>query len=144
MYRFFVTETKIHHQDKLEYFLWCISGINHYKSQVAVTSFWATSMLVTDDGDEMCWWQFENVGNGFGHFSHQHSKIVTSSKSPTWQCRQHDCSPLGLPFSKNFDFWLVTIPPYKNIHTALSNTSWHQHQCRKNKSVIMTWLSGGF
>ena len=31
----------------------------------------ATSMLVTDVGNEMCWWQFEDVGDGFGHFGHQ-------------------------------------------------------------------------
>ena len=31
-----------------------------------------TSMLLTDIGDEMCWWQFKDVGDGFGHFGHQH------------------------------------------------------------------------
>ena len=32
----------------------------------------ATSMLMTDVGDEMCWWQLWDVGDGFGHFCHQH------------------------------------------------------------------------
>ena len=29
-------------------------------------------MLVTDNGDEMCWRQFCYVGDGFGRFCHQH------------------------------------------------------------------------
>ena len=72
-------------------------------------------MLVTDVGDEMCWGQFEDVDDGFGHFGdqnplslnisvgHQHpkdftkililspswlSKIVTNCKSPILS-RQH-------------------------------------------------------
>jgi len=79
----------------------------------------ATSMLVTDVGDEMCWWQFEDVGYGFGHFDnqhpqslnisvgHRHPKDVTNCKSmspnilklsPTVsQCHQHDCSPMRWP-----------------------------------------------
>ena len=32
----------------------------------------ATSMLVTDVGDEMCWRKLWDVGDGFGHFGHQH------------------------------------------------------------------------
>ena len=31
-----------------------------------------TSMLVTDVGDEMCWRQLLDVGDGFGYFDHQH------------------------------------------------------------------------
>ena len=30
-----------------------------------------TSMLVMDVGDEICWWQLKDVGDGFGHFDHQ-------------------------------------------------------------------------
>ena len=33
----------------------------------------ATSMLVTDVGDKMCWRQLWGVGDGFGRFCHQHS-----------------------------------------------------------------------
>ena len=29
-------------------------------------------MLMTDVGDEMCWWQLEIIGDGFGDFVHQH------------------------------------------------------------------------
>ena len=36
-------------------------------------TFFATSMLVMDFGDEMCWWQFKDIGDCFGHFGHQHS-----------------------------------------------------------------------
>ena len=32
----------------------------------------ATPMLVTDVGDEICWRQLLDVGDGFGHFRHQH------------------------------------------------------------------------
>ena len=29
-------------------------------------------MSVTEDGDEMCCRQLQDVGDGFGHFAHQH------------------------------------------------------------------------
>ena len=32
----------------------------------------STSMLVTDVGDEMFWSKFQDVGDDFGHFGHQH------------------------------------------------------------------------
>ena len=31
-----------------------------------------TSMLVTNDGDEMCWRKLWDLGDGFGRFCHQH------------------------------------------------------------------------
>ena len=31
----------------------------------------ATSMLVTDVWDEICWWQLLDVGDSFDHFGHQ-------------------------------------------------------------------------
>ena len=31
-----------------------------------------TSMMVTDVGDEMCWWHLKDVVDSFGHFGHQH------------------------------------------------------------------------
>ena len=30
------------------------------------------SMSLTEDGDEMCCRQLKDVGDGFGHFAHQH------------------------------------------------------------------------
>jgi len=73
-------------------------------------------MLVTDVGDEMCWWQLWDVGDGFDRFCHQHTlsfckasgtnipkmspiskfchfheKIATKIKSPTSTCHQHLC-----------------------------------------------------
>ena len=78
----------------------------------------AISMLVTDFGEEMCWRQFQDVGDAFGYFGHQHplslnisvghqypknvnnieilsltSKIDTKIKSPTSTCHQHLCGP---------------------------------------------------
>ena len=35
----------------------------------------STSMLVTDVGDEMCWSKFQDVGDDFGHFGHQHRML---------------------------------------------------------------------
>ena len=40
----------------------------------------ATSMLVTDAGDEMCCWQFYDDGDGFGHFGHQHLSLNFSTR----------------------------------------------------------------
>ena len=28
-------------------------------------------MLVMNVGDEMCWWQLSDIGDGFDHFCHQ-------------------------------------------------------------------------
>ena len=36
-------------------------------------SFMLTSVLVTDVGDEMCWWRLYDVGDGFSNFDYQHS-----------------------------------------------------------------------
>ena len=36
-------------------------------------------MLVTDVGDEMCWRQLLDVGDGFGRFCHQHSLTFNMS-----------------------------------------------------------------
>ena len=78
----------------------------------------ATSILVTDVGDEMCWRLFWDVGDVLAisvtnilylstlssgtniqkmlptsKFCHQHPKIVTNIKSPTSTRHQHLCSP---------------------------------------------------
>ena len=64
-------------------------------------------MLVTDVGNDMCWWQLWDVGNGFSPFRHQHPlsfnisvgyqhpKHVTNIKIPstTPNCHQNLCSP---------------------------------------------------
>ena len=64
----------------------------------------ATSMLVADVGDEMCWWQLWDVGGGFGHFygkhplslhlsvKHQPLKDVTNIEIqlPTLSHQHHD------------------------------------------------------
>ena len=66
-----------------------------------------TSMLVTDVGNELCWWQLSDIGDGFAHFGslyfyisigHQNVKDVTYIKihSPTstnrhQHCHQHYC-----------------------------------------------------
>ena len=39
----------------------------------------ATSMLVTDVGDELCWRQLLDVGEGFGRFCHQHPLSFNTS-----------------------------------------------------------------
>ena len=60
-------------------------------------------MFVTDAGNEMCWWQPLDVGDGFGHFGyhhqlsfyisvgHQHSKDATKIEilSPTFKNCHH-------------------------------------------------------
>ena len=33
---------------------------------------WVTSLLVTDVGDEMGWWQLHDVGDSFSHFGYRH------------------------------------------------------------------------
>ena len=45
-------------------------------------------MLATDIGDEMCWWQFEDVGDGFGHFGHQDPLLLNISVRNHQFCNQ--------------------------------------------------------
>ena len=66
---------------------WIISKINTYGiswkmhlphpfwafHNTRIFSFGATSMLATDVGDEICWRQLWDVGDGFGRFCHQHT-----------------------------------------------------------------------
>ena len=61
----------------------------------------ATSMLVTDVGNEMCWRQLRDVGDGFGRFRHQHplsfhianvtltSDANIQKMSPIWKSHQN-------------------------------------------------------
>ena len=89
-------------------------------------------MLVTDVGDEICWWQLQDDGDGFGLFGHQHplSLCITSGNniqkmSPTSNFRhQHPQivinfkSPTSLSPKYHvhfFQFWksvliLIVIP----------------------------------
>ena len=74
--------------------------INHDIYDIRVNHMRVTSMLVTDVGDEMCWWQLYDVGDNFGHFGnqnllsfyisvgHQHSNDFKSSSS---RCHRHHC-----------------------------------------------------
>ena len=56
-------------------------------------------MLITDVGDEVCWWQL--VGDGLvemssrSNFCHQHPKSIISLKSPTSRYPQHHCHHLN-------------------------------------------------
>ena len=94
----------------------------------------ATSMLVTDVGDEMGSWQFQDVGHlrGFGHFGHQHplslnisvggqhpkdvtKVLIRSHCHLRSHCHQHDCNVkvfwlkiLGLKFRIIFWKFIVT------------------------------------
>ena len=76
-------------------------------------SFKLTSVLVTDVGDEMCWWQLYDVGDGFSHFDHQNPLsfyIGIGWFGPTFKrYRQHGNSVTNI---------------YK-----LSPTLSHQHHC---------------
>ena len=70
---------------------WSVSS-KAFKSTVS-------SMLVTDVGDQMCWWQVWDVSDRFGmlmtNFIHcenrQHNDSVTNiwNRSPTNRCHQH-------------------------------------------------------
>ena len=55
-------------QSEIKIFLVSISEFFHF----SLTQVTATSMLVTDVGNEMCWWQLWDVGDAFDRFRHQH------------------------------------------------------------------------
>ena len=66
------------------------------KTQTLITKVWwhllnldhrrkfLTSMLVTDIGDKMCWWQVWDVVDGASHFGHQHHSIIYHCFVPVW------------------------------------------------------------
>ena len=78
------------------YGIWKGKGLETF----VLTIEWATSMLVTDVGDEMCWRQLWDVGDGSCRFRHQHSlslnisvghqhpKDVTNSENLSGNCHQ--------------------------------------------------------
>ena len=72
------------------------------------------SMLATDVGDEICWRQLWDVGDGFGRFCHQHPLSFSSSVG-----HQH---PKDAPISK-FCYQHPKIVP--NIKSSTSTC--HQH-----------------
>ena len=47
-------------------------------------------MLVTDFGDEMRWLEFLDIGDGFGHFGHQHPLSLNISVG-----HQHDVQKMS-------------------------------------------------
>ena len=56
-----------------------------------------SSILMTDVGDKLSWWQLYDVGDRFGHFGHQNPLSLTfqnmssTFKSPTSRCHQYHC-----------------------------------------------------
>ena len=82
-------------------------------------------MLVTDVGDEMCWWQLWDIGDGFDRFchqhplsfnisvGHQHPKIFNKIKSPV--CHQHLCSPYFILFA----IVIIMIQIIRNIKSLI-------------------------
>ena len=50
-----------------------MAGLRYNKRCVYELIVKSILMLLTDVGDEMCWWQLWVVGDGFGPFLHHHS-----------------------------------------------------------------------
>ena len=130
------------------------AGINgrRLKTEIGLTLGGAGgwfSVGCIDVGDEMCWWQLWDVGDGFGHFRHQrllsfnisvgqqHPKnvtnieipsdefleSVTNIKSPTSSCHQHLCSRFC-----EFNLIPVAILPSMLIFSGLIfNFCWTQN-----------------
>ena len=96
-------------------------------------TFFATSMLVMDFGDEMCWWQFKDIGDCFGHFGHQHSlsherwaptskrchqdlnSVANILKLSPAASHQHDCSPFS-PLRNNLSLDNFNCSGISNLH----------------------------
>ena len=62
-------------QSEIKIFLMSISEFFHF----SLTQLTATSMLVTDVGNEVCWRQLLDVGDGFGRFCHQNPLSLNTS-----------------------------------------------------------------
>ena len=74
---FFVKKTRI------------IYGVQDSNLNFESLSAWQTlprTVTSMDLRDEICWWQYFNVNDSFGHFRHQRSKDVTNIafQSPMW------------------------------------------------------------
>ena len=68
---------------------YCMSHSPRRKICASQSAMSATSMLMMDVGDEMCWWHFWDVGDGFGRFCHQHP-LQHYNRAPTSEiCHQY-------------------------------------------------------
>ena len=73
-----------------------------------------TSMLVTDIGDEVCWWQLWDVDDRFGHFRHRYllfGDIILIFWHKDWAPRFKRCHQ------------------YRNSDTNIKKC--HQHHCHR-------------
>ena len=90
----------------------------------SLVTFSVRSMLVTDVGDEMCWWQLWGVSDGFGHFGRQHlltlapgsnikkmslKSVSVTNKQKSHQLHQHLCH------------WLFRYQQHKLSPTSVAN-----------------------
>ena len=66
----------------------------HSKSSEPLVS--DVSVLVTDVGDEMCWWQVWDFSDGLGHFDHQHPWSSSNLNSVSNIKKRHFKSPTSL------------------------------------------------
>ena len=100
----------------------------------SLVTFSVRSMLVTDVGDEMCWWQLWGVSDGFGHFGHQHlltlasgsnikkmslKSVSVTNKQKSHQLHQHLCHWLFL-----LCWWFFNV---RNL-SLLSSIRYQQHK----------------
>ena len=100
-----------------------------------VRAIFATSMLVTDVGHEMFWWQLWDVGDGFGHFRHQHLLFFNIMLFVIYR---------RVPTSKNVTNIEIPSPTSENCHQdkvtniQLSPTWIHKHSVVTNIQLSAT------
>ena len=76
---------------KLQYSYYVITSVKGKHSKISKNDeiwpktwiYWATSMLVTDVGDEISWWQLFDIGDEACHQDIDVGKSVTDIMSPT-------------------------------------------------------------
>ena len=74
-----------------------------------------TSMLVTDVGEEICWWQLWDVGDNFGHFGRQHPLsfyISVGHQHPKDVINIEILSPTSLNSHQHHDVANITVTGY--------------------------------
>ena len=77
-----------------------------------------TLMFVTDVGDEMCWWQLLDFGDGFGHFGHQYQLSFYISVGH----QHHDVSNKTVTVWKSLLFrfsWLIKYTIYVLLRSTV-------------------------
>ena len=97
----------------------------------------ASSMLVTDVGDVMCWRQLKRCWSSISKFCHQNS-------SPTFTCHQHLCVTVTFRATYKIIFRFAELCGSRNIYFSsfygTDSRKYKNQQARKEDYCSFCWI----